>query len=72
MGMRETLEKDAFIDALVDSVMLLQIKALKVELDAYNKTENRSLLHNENVTKPTNESRSKDLFEMMQTLQEQK
>lgn len=45
---------------------------LAVELDAYYKTEKRSHLHSVNFTKPTgeNESQSKDLFEMMQTLQD--
>lgn len=83
MEVRETLGKEAFIDALVDSTMRLRLKQsrpqnlneairLAVELDAYYKTEKRSHVHSVNFTKPTseNESQSKDLFEMMQTLQD--
>lgn len=83
MEVRETLGKEAFIDALVDSDMRLRVKQsrpqslneairLAVELDAYYKTEKRSHLHSVNFTKPTSEieSQSKDLVEMMQTLQD--
>ena len=82
MEVKETLGKDAFIDALVDSDMRLRIKQsrpqnlneairLAVELDSYYKTEKKSHLQSVNAMKSTNEneSHSQDLFGMMQTLQ---
>lgn len=64
MEVGETLGKEAFINALVDSDMRLRIKqcipknlnkAIRLELDAYYKTVKRSHLNSENFTNPTSE-----------------